>query len=65
MHHTVWYGMSDNITTKPKPEYEHEQKTRNCLMCRDSFESSWAGERVCKRCKSSGSWRNGADFEAA
>jgi len=43
----------------------HQEKTRNCLMCLESFESAWAGERVCKRCKSSGTWRGGADFEAA
>ena len=34
-------------------------KTRRCLMCRDSFESSWPGERVCKRCKSTAAWREG------
>ncbi len=53
------------INTKPEPERVYEEKTRRCLMCREPFESSWAGERVCRRCKSSGSWRNGADFEAA
>ncbi len=50
---------------KPEPERVYEEKTRECLMCGDPFESSWTGERVCKRCKSSGRWRSGADFEAA
>ncbi len=50
---------------KPEPERVYEEKTRDCLMCGDPFESSWTGERVCKRCKSSGRWRSGADFEAA
>jgi len=50
---------------KPEPERVYEVKTRKCLRCQDAFESSWPGERVCKRCKSSDSWRNGSDFEAA
>jgi len=28
-------------------------------MCRDRFESSWPGERICKRCKSTAAWREG------
>ncbi|MBT6442234.1 MAG: hypothetical protein HOK61_07395 [Alphaproteobacteria bacterium] len=35
-------------------------KERQCLKCREEFPSEWAGERICKRCKSSGSWRNGS-----
>ena len=50
---------------KPEPERVYEVKSRNCLKCENTFESSWPGERVCKRCKSSDSWRNGSDFEAA
>ena len=34
-------------------------KTRQCLRCSTSFQSSWSGERVCTRCKSSNAWRNG------
>lgn len=37
-----------------------EIKERKCLKCREIFPSQWAGERICKRCKSSGSWRNGS-----
>ena len=37
-----------------------EIKERKCLKCREVFPSQWAGERICKRCKSSGSWRNGS-----
>ena len=33
-------------------------KTRDCLMCRDPFESRWSGERVCRRCKGRDGWRN-------
>jgi tRNA(Ile2) C34 agmatinyltransferase TiaS len=34
-------------------------KTRLCLKCRSSFESEGAGERVCRKCKSSSAWRSG------
>lgn len=50
---------------KPEPERVYEVKMRNCLRCQDTFESSWPGERVCKRCKSSDSWRNASDYEVA
>ncbi len=36
-----------------------EPMTRLCLKCREQFSSEWSGERVCKRCKSSGTWRSG------
>lgn len=35
-----------------------EQKTRKCLICRDPFPSAWAGERVCRKCKSTSAWRS-------
>ncbi len=38
---------------------ELELKARVCLMCRKSFESEWAGERVCRKCKSTETWRRG------
>ncbi|MBJ26903.1 MAG: hypothetical protein CL567_04505 [Alphaproteobacteria bacterium] len=41
-------------------ETQPEIKERKCLKCREVFPSQWAGERICKRCKSSGSWRNGS-----
>jgi hypothetical protein len=31
---------------------------RKCLKCRATFQSDWAGERVCSHCKSLTSWRN-------
>ena len=36
-----------------------QEKTRLCLVCGDGFVSAWAGERVCKRCRSSSKWRQG------
>jgi hypothetical protein len=41
-------------------EISHTPKTRRCLMCHTQFESTWAGERVCRQCKSSSQWRSGA-----
>jgi hypothetical protein len=34
-------------------------KKRRCLMCSEAFESAWAGERICRRCKSTDRWRAG------
>jgi hypothetical protein len=34
-------------------------KRRKCLRCLEHFESQWAGERVCGRCKRSSTWRSG------
>jgi len=38
----------------------HVPKTRKCLSCLEEFESEWAGERVCKKCKATNMWRIGA-----
>ena len=54
-----------NKSKKPEPERVYVMKKRDCLKCGERFDSSWAGERVCKRCKSSGSWRSGSGFAAA
>jgi hypothetical protein len=40
-------------------ETEAEVKERRCLMCRETFDSAWAGERICRRCRSSAAWRRG------
>jgi len=33
-------------------------KRRSCLCCSGTFESGWAGERICPRCKTSATWRD-------
>ncbi|MGB1546975.1 MAG: hypothetical protein ACPHIA_00380 [Alphaproteobacteria bacterium] len=38
---------------------EEEVKERTCLMCAEAFESAWAGERICNKCKSRAGWRTG------
>jgi hypothetical protein len=42
-----------------EPQTRTEPKTRDCLLCRKPFLSTWAGERVCRRCKSTSAWRSG------
>jgi hypothetical protein len=32
---------------------------RSCLICHTQFLSSWTGERICKKCKSSSAWKQG------
>jgi hypothetical protein len=46
--------------TKTKTKTKTQIKTRQCLVCRTVFESEWAGERICRKCKSTSSWRSGA-----
>lgn len=36
-----------------------QRQIRKCLRCQKPFESEWIGERICKRCKNSGVWRQG------
>ncbi len=50
---------TDLTLDRDEADVKHEEKKRACLVCRDDFVSAWAGERVCKRCRSSAAWRNG------
>jgi hypothetical protein len=61
------HGLADEQTVDAREERdEHpgrsdsEEKTRKCLVCRSPFPSAWAGERICRRCKSTSAWRSGA-----
>lgn len=47
------------MTSKP-PSKHGPPKPRLCLHCGKKFESAWAGERVCKRCKGTADWRGAA-----
>lgn len=35
-------------------------KERRCLRCKATFLSDGFGDRICRRCKGSSSWRNAA-----
>jgi hypothetical protein len=41
-------------------EQRTQVQTRACLVCKKPFESQWAGERICRSCKSTATWRSGA-----
>lgn len=48
---------------QPQPRDDEEPatvpKTRQCLKCHSQFESTWSGERICRRCKGTAAWRQG------
>ena len=50
----------DEWHERPEPVRANEPKIRKCLICRSPFASAWAGERICRRCKSTAAWRSGA-----
>ncbi len=54
-----------NKFKKPTSERDDEVMVRLCLKFREEFSSQWAGERVCKTCKSRDEWRTGSGYEAA
>lgn len=37
-------------------------RPRKCLMCAKGFQSSGAGERICKSCKATSVWKSGNHF---
>jgi hypothetical protein len=41
----------------PAGEVVPDGKVRKCMMCQTEFTSAWAGERICRKCKSSDKWR--------
>lgn len=51
-------GSTTDQTTEPVT------RSRNCLRCETSFQSEWAGERICHRCKSTAAWRAGTPVPA-
>ena len=55
--HRLDYRSKGGRDSKPPPDAPPETKTRACLKCREDFESEWAGERVCPKCKNGRVWR--------
>ena len=49
----------DDDHKKPGAERATDPKTKQCLVCKSPFLSEWAGERICRRCKSTAAWRTG------
>jgi hypothetical protein len=57
-HDTCTDSCSDACEAEREARRGMEQKIRKCLICRDTFPSAWSGERVCRRCKSTSTWRS-------
>jgi Zn finger protein HypA/HybF involved in hydrogenase expression len=47
------------IDDTPTETVTEAVKKRHCLRCSSEFESTWAGHRICPRCKSTSAWRAG------
>jgi hypothetical protein len=45
--------------TNQDVDTQYVRKLRRCLMCGQNFESDWAGERICRKCKSTEAYRRG------
>jgi hypothetical protein len=39
-------------------------RSRKCLRCAAVFQSEWAGERICARCKNTTAWRAGTPLRS-
>jgi hypothetical protein len=63
--------MKAGIMVRPRAEAEEwthntfKRIERTCLSCKTTFDSTWAGERICARCKGSNSWCTGASANLA
>jgi hypothetical protein len=45
--------------SNPSRDHSDRAKMRACLVCKRQFLSAWAGERICRQCKSTSAWRGG------
>jgi hypothetical protein len=55
------FAMSSRAkTTRSKSRATPGTKKRRCLVCKQVFESTWIGNRVCQRCRQSTTWKQGA-----
>ncbi len=41
------------------PTQLRSPKPRRCLRCQTEFDSVWAGDRICGKCKQTSAWRSG------
>lgn len=55
--------MSSNALRKEEDAPPEQRRVRLCLKCTDKFESAWAGERICRRCKGSSTWQSGGSLD--
>jgi hypothetical protein len=59
----IWCMTSEALNHDDNHD-EHRRTRRPCLRCQTIFDSAWAGERICMRCKGSSAWRNGGPLES-
>ncbi len=45
--------------SKPKNDHQANIKPRKCLMCGERFESDGPQNRICRKCKSTQTYRDG------
>lgn len=50
---TIVHQWRDDLAHAETADERHVAKRRACLRCGRGFRSSWAGHRVCERCKGS------------
>ena len=50
---------SRNVHSKFVADHADQTMGRRCLFCGKEFVSSWTGERICKDCKSTNTWKTG------
>jgi len=53
-----------NLSNYDEPLAHHDEHDRSCLKCGTCFTSTWAGERICKRCKQSNDWKLSSPYDA-
>lgn len=58
IHNLVSSGV-DDVAGSSAATRSDRHRRRLCLKCGEQFGSEWAGERVCKKCKSHVAWREG------
>jgi hypothetical protein len=47
------------LTKNQSAEQNDPTRLRQCLMCGHKFQSTGPGNRICKKCKSTQTWRQG------
>jgi len=51
--------MKKDLCADGEDQQKLQPKMRACLICKKTFPSEWAGERICRNCKSTAAWRSG------
>jgi len=52
-------SLREKLDYVPEPAKSADERMRICLVCDKEFLSTWSGNRVCKRCRASATWKQG------